>query len=86
MSWSPEDDLDEHGRTPREILSASQCQCAGASNWPGHCPGPAACPCAGSAVSICNECGEEMEDGDCTYCAEARAEGEAFLAAHGMPF
>jgi hypothetical protein len=44
MSWSPEDDLDEHGRTPRQVTAASQCQC-GKPDWPGSCPGPANCPC-----------------------------------------
>ena len=44
MSWSPEDDIDDYGRTPREARNAGRCQCAGASEWPGHCPGPAFCP------------------------------------------
>lgn len=45
MSHSPDDDLDDHGRTPRQARAASACQCAGATDWPGYCPGPAACPC-----------------------------------------
>lgn len=43
MSWSPEDDIDEHGRTPREVRDANRCQCPG--EMPGRCPGPANCPC-----------------------------------------
>ena len=47
MSWSPEDDVDEFGRTPREQRAATRCQC-GYPDWPGSCPGPAACPCCQS--------------------------------------
>lgn len=43
MSWSPEDSLDEHGRTPQQVRNAGRCQC-GYPDWPGSCPGPANCP------------------------------------------
>lgn len=55
MSWSPEDDLDEHGHTPRQARAATMCQCADASEWPGQCPGPALCPLQQS---------DDKEDGD----------------------
>ena len=42
MSWSPEDDEDEYGRSPRDVRAASRCKCHG--DMPGTCPGPASCP------------------------------------------
>lgn len=44
MSWSPEDDVDDLGRTQREARAAARCQC-GYPDWPGVCLGPQRCPC-----------------------------------------
>ena len=86
MSWSPEDDLDECGRTPREARNAGRCQCAGAGEWPGTCPGPAFCPLCQPDAPTCEECGSALNDaGECAPCLTARQEGEAFVAAHGLP-
>lgn len=49
MSWTPEDSLDEHGRTPAQVARDSECQC-GYPDWPGRCPGPASCPCVQDAA------------------------------------
>lgn len=83
MSWSPEDSLDEHGRSPREVRRAYACRCAGANDWPGHCPGPTNCPCVSG--SVCDECGREMTGDECASCATDRKAGEAFVAKYGMP-
>lgn len=64
MSWSPEDDLDEYGRTPREARNAGRCQCAGASEWPGYCPGPASCPLCGQSSWGDDEAQALEESGD----------------------
>jgi hypothetical protein len=41
----------------RRARLAHRCQCPGASEWPGSCPGPANCPC-------CDRGDEETTDGN----------------------
>jgi hypothetical protein len=40
-----DDELAKERYYERQERNARRCQCAGAKDWPGHCPGPAYCPC-----------------------------------------
>ena len=55
---------DEHRRWLR---NGTRCQC-GNPDWPGHCPGPAACPCVRDEA----EDEDEEDEAPCPRCDEMR--------------
>ncbi len=43
--WEARQEYAQDLAEERAARRAQRCQCHG-EGWPGHCPGPAACPCA----------------------------------------
>ncbi len=67
------------------MTTLTRCQCPGARNWPGHCPGPAACPCCATPSEICDDCESTLEpDGTCKHCLMVAAENKEWEAAQAV--